>query len=487
MPSNQPPLPKRATEPGKPDLTKWLTAWGSLIGVVMGLFTYVTVDRLKAAQESSQLLVAQVQNLSDPAKPVARNLSLLALERVLVPDSPVDRVLRAVTGEASSYLLAKTAIQVWTDQRLKGIGFSDNNSSETKVTRNSTAFLESTLEVRRVLSDFLKAKAPECAEGLRVVAMNDVMDHDLKSKRLTLQRMTEDKERRNNRPNDFQTGTWFFTGEDQAFETENEMMLRQVCENDIAKVGNGELVWSAAVALADLRGLFDDLRFSGGRLPTAPFYYLVSSSGTGKPRFLDSTELQSAYVGLINKRAARGLVKNEIPDSSFKHHVFVHYQASREWLLMADTRIDDFLTSFLGKPQLSGNFYWDNIVSRLDPSVFPVTATPESSIVYYYHTEDRLAAEYLARSLNDYFAKAIHEYHDLASEETIDSVFAGGLPGWQVRSNNSWIPRQVVRAKRTPISTSKVQAVDQSKTTYANLLPKRQLDLLLVCNKCNQS
>ncbi|MFM1797806.1 MAG: hypothetical protein RLZZ117_84 [Cyanobacteriota bacterium] len=442
---------------------------------LIALISLTYIDRIKTAQDASNLLTGQVDRFNNSQSTLHRNLSLLAVEHVLKPPSftfPLS-LLQGWMGEsamASRKLLARTAIKIWTSERLK------NNIVAPLQT--SVAAAEGSIEIQRVLTDFLGSnpQSKTCLEDISAISLIDLGNESYQTRRNQLVHIAEYIDRQNNlRPN-YQRGGWFYADDDKQFEKQTEKLLRISCLNfiDTTSVamlnqegGNGiskikeidaipseedrRLIWDAAVSLADLRGLFRDLRYQGGDLPSTPLFYISQSVD----KLQKSNEMASAFSSIIYRRSVRNQIRSFVPNSDSKIHVFISYQFDPVKLVpcmaaedkmkkctLSDSFAQQMNTGF--KRGIGSVYFWDNLI-WYSPEQDTKWANGKNQVIYY-HSQDQADAVNLARTLNEV------------------KLFDGGNGGLSTSSD--------------------FQVKDMTWWPYAKRLPPRQLDVLIACQGC---
>jgi len=460
-----------------PSQWKWkdaITTATSVGTFFIALLSLTYIDRIKTAQDASNLLTGQVDRFNNSQSTLHRNLSLLAVEHVLKPPSLIFplSLLQGWMGEsamASRKLLARTAIKIWTSERLK------NNIASPLQT--SVAAAEGSIEIQRILTDFLRStpQTKTCLDDISAISFIDLKNDPNRKRRKLLVDIAEQIDSQNSlRPN-YQRGDWFFADDDKQFEKQTEKLLRISCLNfidtynfssldkskaqevatikDIPSEEDRRLIWDAAVSLADLRGLFRDLRYQGGDLPSTPLFYI--SQPVDRLRL--SNEMAAAFSSIIYRRSVRSQIKSFVPDSDSKIHVFVSYQfdarkptkcpATESAKQKKKCTVLDSFSEAMDKGFAKGigsAYYWDNLIWYSTEQ--DTTWSNGNNQVIYYHSQDQADAVELARTLNEI-----------------------GLFG---SSNSS-------------VSTSReFQVKDMTWWTYAKRLPPRQLDVLIVCKRC---
>jgi hypothetical protein len=461
-----------------PSQWKWkdTIATGTSVGTfLIALISLTYIDRIKSAQDASNLLTGQVDRFNNSQSTLHRNLSLLAVEHVLRPPTltfPLS-LLQGWMGEsaiASRKLLARTAIKIWTSERLK------NNIVSPLQT--SVAAAEGSIEIQRILTDFLRStpQSTTCLNDISAISLIDLFNETYNKRRSQLVNIAEYIDTNNSLHPNYQRGGWFFADDDKEFEKQTEKLLRISCLNfidtdnffksvkasakdypkipDIPSEDDRRLIWDAAVSLADLRGLFRDLRYQGGDLPSTPLFY------TSQPldKFRANNEMASAFSSIIYRRSVRNQIRNFVANSDSKIHVFVSYQfdprKSINCTRIADTKnmqkctlLDLFSEDMkVGFAKGIGSVYfWDNLI-WYSPEQDTKWSEGKNQVIYY-HSQDKADAVNLVRTLNEV------------------RLFRGNYE----------------------ISTSSEYRVkDMTWWPYAKRLPPRQLDVLIVCKRCRQ-
>ena len=465
-----------------PSQWKWkdaITTATSVGTFFIALISLTYIDRIKTAQDASNLLTGQVDRFNNSQSTLHRNLSLLAVEHVLRPPILIFplSLLQGWMGEsamASRKLLARTAIKIWTSERLK------NNIASPLQT--SVAAAEGSIEIQRILTDFLGStpQSKMCLEDISAISFIDIYNQPDRIKRNQLVDIAEHIDKQNGLHPDYQRGDWFFAEDDKQFEKQTEKLLRISCLNfidtnhfsgsgkvnskglpeikeikDIPSDEDRRLIWDAAVSLADLRGLFRDLRYQGGDFPSTPLFYI----GQPVDKLRQSNEMAAAFSSIIYRRSVRNQIRSFVPNSDSKIHIFVSYQFDaakpiqcpavengkhKQKCTLLDSFTEGMTTGFANG--IGAVYFWDNLI-WYTPEQDTIWSNGKNQVIYY-HSQDQADAVELARTLNKV------------------SLFSG--------INNG-------------ISTSsEYQVKDMTWWPYAKRLPPRQLDVLIVCKECRR-
>jgi len=456
----------------------------SLATLGLAMITFAFIDRLKASLDSSSLLVQQAGNFDRSDNTLHRNLSLLAVEHVLDPPKisgfiePIVSTLSGDATERSEDLLARSAIKIWVRERLKNsIPIQIGKDKELAILDQSkvVASTEGSIEIQRILNRYLERNGGECKKDLDAVAFVDVSDNELEYRRNKLKKSVETlagNERHGGNPLTFQKGPWFYSEVDGSLQSEAERMLQLRCliQGNLDEITSTnrklepagryadsddkrKLIWDVTVILSDLRGVFQDLRYTGPNIrpDTSPAVFSdLTPSRVRANRFSQrDIDRSITLASLAYRRAARDYYrKSSLTDTSVKPVVFVFYQYDRA---KSPEGLGKSIEKLFGT-ELSTYFFFENLLVYLPPTSVPWAMKRGTNQVIYYHSQDRKDAENLAKGLNG---------------KEMKGVFTTSKPRL--------------------VSSNKFEVKDMSWWPLSRILPARQLDLLLLCNDCEES